>query len=99
MQRAPDGKPETGPSPRGLGARADIDIPVEHGAVDPAQGGMSVSPDNPLNLPYFRRPPEHGGVGRDPVWRIAEEALPRELTYRPDPNDAARHGFIEPASP
>jgi hypothetical protein len=59
---------------------------------------MSVSPDDPLNLPYFRRPPGFQGTGRDPVWALAEGDLGPDLRYRPDPARPG-HGFVEPARP
>jgi hypothetical protein len=94
----------TGASARTLGARANIDIPVdEDGFVEPGTGGMSVSPHTPENLPFFRRPPEFGGTGRDPVWELdllaenPDNPL-RKLTYRADPKNPEHHGFIEPAT-
>jgi hypothetical protein len=97
MNTAPDGKPELGESARTLGARREIDIPVDdHDNVVPGVGGMSVSPDEPENLPRHRRPPEYGGTGSDPVWAIDSERLGRTLVFRPDPDDPARHGFVEP---
>ena len=49
-----------------LGARPDIDIPVdEDGLVAGGDGGMSIAPDSPENLPAHRRPAEHGGTGKD----------------------------------
>jgi hypothetical protein len=65
--------------------------------VHPTTGGMSVSPDSPLNLPPHRRPPEFGGSGRDPVWRLTERDLPDGLGYRPDPANPSGHGFVEPS--
>lgn len=59
---------------------------------------MSVSPDDPLNLPYFRRPPEFQGTGKDPVWSLTNSDVGPDLEYRNDPNNAD-HGFIEPARP
>ena len=48
-----------------LGVRPGIDVPALYplDIVQPGQGGLSVSPDDPLNLPYFRRPPEWQGAG------------------------------------
>ena len=95
---------QTGASARTLGARANIDIPVdEDGFVEPGTDGMSVSPNTPENLPFFRCPPEFGGTGKDPVWELdllAENSNNplRKLAYRADPKDPERHGFIEPAS-
>src|SRR5207249_1503991 len=75
-------------------------VPAQAGTdrVQPGQGGLSVSPDDPLNLPRFRRPPAFQGTGRDPVWCLDSDGLGSELVYRPDPTNPA-HGFIEPARP
>jgi hypothetical protein len=97
MKAAEDGLPKIGASARTLGARCNIDIPVnEDGFVEPETDGMSVSPPPPDNLPYYRRPPEFGGTGKDPVWEMDTNALPVELRYRPDPDNPEEHGFIEP---
>ncbi len=100
MKEGPDGLPEEGGIARTLGIRAGIDVPVSKSEqlLQPGQGGMSASPDDPLNLPVFRRPPEYQGVGKDPVWTITIAELGPSLVYRPDPT-SARHGFIEPARP
>ncbi len=67
MREDAAGFPETGPSARTLGVRPGIDVaataPDE--MVLPGQGGISVSPDDPMNLPAFRRPPDFQGTGRD----------------------------------
>lgn len=98
MKTAEDGLPERRPHSRSLGARARIDIPLDaFGAVEPSVGGMSVSPHEVMVLPDHRRPPEHGGSGKDPVWFISDERLGPLLTYRPDPDMPDRHGFIEPS--
>jgi hypothetical protein len=98
MKRGEDGLPETGASARTLGARAWVDIPVdEDESVEPEMEGMSASPPPPENLPYIRRPPEYGGVGKDPVWELETDLLPEELRYRPDPDSPDKHGFIEPS--
>ncbi len=100
MKEGAEGLPEEGESARALGIRPGIDVlagkPEE--VVRPGQGGLSVSPDDPLNLPAFRRPPEYQGVGKDPVWTITAAELGPDLSYRPDPASAG-HGFIEPARP
>jgi hypothetical protein len=67
--------------------------------VRPETGGMSVSPDDPMRLPAFRRPPAMGGTGKDPVFCISEECLGQSLRYRPDPQRPNEHGFIEPSKP
>jgi hypothetical protein len=103
MRTASDGLPMVGPTARTLGARPgsppEGDIPIVRGAVSPETGGMSVSPPPPSNLPTHRRPPEHGGRGRDAVWELDTDdlAVERTLRYRPDPDSPETHGFIEPA--
>jgi hypothetical protein len=92
--------PELGSSARSLGVRPGIDVPatLPSDIVRPGQGGLSVSPDDPVNLPPYRRPPAFGGTGKDAVWVIQDMHLGGALVYRPDPMNP-RHGFIEPASP
>jgi hypothetical protein len=60
-------------------------------------GGMSVSPDSPDHLPEHRRPPSHGGTGKDPIWELKVADLGDELEYREDPLMPGVHGFIEPS--
>ena len=97
MKAEDDDLPKVGVSARTLGARPNIDIPLdEDGLVEPEMEGMSVSPPPLENLPYYRRPREFGGEGRDPLWELETDELPAELVYRPDPDDPDRHGFIEP---
>ena len=96
-----DGLPLCGNSARSLGVRtqgeyADIKPDVK-GYVTSGHGGMSVSPHSPRNLPLHRRPPALGGIGRDPVFVVLENALGRSLSFRPDPKNPAIHGFVEPA--
>lgn len=98
MQRDSDGEAVVGESARSLGARREIDIELnEEAFVTSEAGGMSVSPGGPENLPRHRRPPEWGGTGLDPIWRILTSDLGDDLLYRPDPLDPDSHGFIEPA--
>ena len=79
--------------------RRDIDVD-ESGMVRPQTGGMSVNPPPPENMAEHRRPAEHGGLGKDPVWELETDALPPELTYRPDPDEPpGTHGFIGPSAP
>ncbi len=101
MREAADGSPQIGPTSRSLGARPGIDIPAQQpgDAVVPGQGGVSVSPHDPANLPIHRRPQNLGGRGNDPVWSIDVNDLGPDLVYRPDPDDPARHGFLEPSHP
>lgn len=101
MRVGDDGLPMVGPAARKLGARPGAppegDIPIEGGVVRPGMGGMSVSPRPPKNLPRFRRPPEFGGIGKDPAWQLETGDLPGTLRYRPDPEQPERHGFVEPS--
>jgi hypothetical protein len=93
-----DGLPALGDSARTLGARPHTDIPVSPtGLVRPGQDGMSVSPDDPRNLPRHRLPAHLGGTGKDPLGSIREDRLGDGLAHRPDPRSAT-HGFIEPAT-
>ena len=98
MKKGSRGRPEIGPGARTLGVRPGIDVVASSPGdpVRPGQGGLSVSPDSPMNLPSHRRPPEYQGVGRDPVWSIDTSELGPDLSYRPDP-DKEGHGFVEPA--
>jgi hypothetical protein len=101
MKEGSDGLPAIGSSTRTLGVRPGIDIPAQNPSdiVWPGQGGMSVNPDAPVYLPDFRRPPEFGGTGSDPVWNIRHDNLGPDLIYRPDPTKPGMHGFIEPGHP
>lgn len=103
MKTGEDGSPEIGDSARTLGVRVggrrpDV-VVAASGFVLPENGGMSVSPPPPENLPEHRRPEKYEGTGNDPVWEIDTDYLSRDLVYRPDPKDPDRHGFIEPAKP
>lgn len=92
-----EGQPLCGPTGRTLGVRLEGDIVIrEDGIVEPESGGMSVALGDPQNLPPHRRPPKFGGEGEDPVWQIEDSDLPSTLTFRPDPDDPSRHGFVEP---
>jgi hypothetical protein len=98
MKENDQGLAEIGESARTLGVRPGIDVPATRPTdiVQPGQGGMSVSPDDPRNLPYFRRPLKYGGTGKDPVWTVTDGDLGPDLRYRSDPANPG-HGFVEPA--
>ena len=100
MKENASGQPEHGEHARFLGVRPEIDVAATspETLVHPGQGGLSVSPDDPMHLPRHRRPPELHGVGRDPVWSIDADALGPDLRFRLDPSNAG-HGFIEPVRP
>jgi hypothetical protein len=93
-----NGQPEIGPNARSLGVRPGTDVFAifPHDVIQPSTGGLSVSPDRAANLPYFRRPQQLGGSGKDPVWTIDSDRLEPDLRYRADPMSPT-HGFIEPA--
>jgi hypothetical protein len=100
MKAASDGHPEPGRTARTLGVRPGIDIPVGvDGLVIGGEGGVSVGPDSPRNLPTHRRPPEYGGTGKDPIWELDAADLGDELMYREDPLMPGVHGFVEPVLP
>lgn len=98
MKEDANGLPQIGESSRTLGVRPGFDVPATDPSamVHPGQGGMSVSPDDPLSLPYFRRPAALGDTSKDPVWEITQSDLTPDLCYRPDPARPG-HGFVEPA--
>lgn len=95
MAQEEDGLPRLGPSHLGVRRCTDI-VPDAVGLVEPAAGGMSVTPHDPLDLPRARRPLELGGTCRYAAWYVVAEELPAELSYRRDPRNRA-HGFIEPS--
>ena len=98
MLRAADGRPSCGDRDAMLGVRVSIDVKVDPGGrVQPARGGMSVTPDDPVQLPPHFRPIALGGLGKLPVFGIELSLLGAELSYRPDPKKPLRHGFVEPA--
>ncbi len=100
MKEDEHGSPKLGPSSRTLGARPDEDIRVRrNGSVVLEMAGISVSPLPPENLQKHRRPTEYGGTGKDPVFEIDTDELPRGLVYREDPRNRDTHGYISPAYP
>ena len=99
-----DGRPMVGPFNWTLGVRSEgkprdievIDIEGEK-YVEPTPDrprGMSVAPDDPMNLHPRHRPPDLGGTGSYPVWSITEGHLGPRLRFR---QTSATHGVIEPA--
>ena len=89
-----DGLPAIGPT--NLGFRPGLDVVTDpDGLVHPGEGGVSVTPHDPSDLPQHRQPRSWGGTGRHPVWRTLASTLPGSLTYRPDPTKST-HGFLEP---
>lgn len=97
-----DGKPKVGPAATMLGVRAGQKVPpadviavLESDKVEPGYG-LSVAPQDPLNLPIFRRPSEiGGGTGKFPVWFLDSDDLPAELEFFFD--RPPTHGLIQPS--
>jgi RHS repeat-associated protein len=96
MRGTADG-PEPGASASTLGARPNVDIPVDgNGLVRPGTGGMSVN-DSPTGMPEFRRPPSFGGSGKNlNMYGMDRNNLGPHLQYSPDPTNPG-HGFVEPS--
>lgn len=93
-----DGLPLVGRTARYLAVRPNVDVPVgEDGTVRPGTSGVSVSPPPVTNLHPLRLPHELGGLGKDPVFELETDELPGDLRYRPDPENSAGHGFVEPS--
>lgn len=87
--------PKLGQSARELGVRPNVDIPIDaQGYVHPQTGGMSVTVDDVMYLPAHRRPPNFNGTGKDPVFSIKKEKLPKTLTARQQ--GSLHHYLIEP---
>ncbi|EDN70661.1 conserved hypothetical protein [Beggiatoa sp. PS] len=84
-------KPKIGNSARELGVRVTgefLDIKLVKGNILPDDGGLSVSPESPENLPAHRRK-------RDPIWEIHSEILLNlGLQYIED--KPGKHGLIKP---
>ena len=96
MAKAEDGNPLI--APNHLGVREGLDIePNADLNVRPKTGGMSVTPNDPMDLPQHRRPVELGGTSKWHVWWIHDGKLPSTLSYRPDPRSST-HGFVEPSN-
>lgn len=58
------------------------------------KNGVSTAPEDPENLPSFRRPAEFGGTGSDPVWSLDPDKLPEGLVGI---RDGTSHVSIAPA--
>jgi len=56
---------------------------------------MSVTPDDPMDLPQRRRPPSLLGTGNRPVWSIVSAHIAGRLAIR---QDRPTHWLIEPSS-
>ena len=88
--------PEVGPNQLGVrteGNARDLNPDVD-GTVKPDTGGMSVTPDDPEDLPYHRRPMSLDGSSKWPVWVISSPGIVSPLGVRPK---APTHWFIEPS--
>ena len=63
---------------QGLHIRPGVDVPAleDSDLVEPGDGGLSTTPDEPLLLPNFSRPESLGGTSKHPVWSIERGELP-----------------------
>lgn len=101
MKKAPDGLPMPGRSARMLGVRVEgihVDVrPDAQGHVLPGQGGMSVTVDDPLQMPVARRARWLArGASEDPLSAIEAMRIVPPLSVRVD---AGAHALVEPAGP
>ena len=96
MAQAENGEPKVGTSMTALGVRVRDLHPRLSGLVDPLEGGVSVSPEGEEHLPEAAQVLLENERGVK--FALDTEDLPRQLFYRPDPDDIS-HGFIEPESP
>jgi hypothetical protein len=99
MEMSDDRLPRLGRSASRLGVRVFRervnDLPVHEGYVQPNDGGLSVTPDDPLQMPPQFLPPPYG-TGDDPVWTLSEDDLGPDLAFKAD-RRRTFHGFIEPS--
>lgn len=96
-----DGFPKLERSARALGVRIEsrpphqADICMDDaGFVEPGRGGMSLAIGSPENLPPHRRPPQFGGIGRDPVFRLTKPFWAAVLIHVDQPQE--HHACVEP---
>lgn len=96
MALSESSEPKVGTSMTTLGVRVRDLHPRLSGLVDPLEGGVSVTPEGHEHLPRAALLQLNRGKGT--LFALDTDTLPKELVYRPDPDDD-HHGFIEPASP
>jgi len=89
MLKDETGGPVVGVLDNMLGARVGVDVrPDAAGNVQPAQGGISVTPEDPSRLPPHLRPIRLGGQCGLPLFKIDDGSLGRALAYLPSPEEA-----------
>jgi hypothetical protein len=72
------------------------DVHPQDGIVHPNGEGMSVALSSPWNLLDHRRPSGYWkGTGRDPIFELAEAAIPEALSLHPD---SVTHAVIQPTA-
>jgi hypothetical protein len=101
MKSGADGRPITGRSARMLGVRVEgphADVVLDDaGQVLPGRGGMSVTVDDPIQMPPARRPRWLGhGLSEDQLFALPIRAVGGALTVR---IDRGAHGLVEPTQP
>lgn len=104
MMKDADGYPLCGPTATKLGAREfDPACPEKASDVRGVDGlvyrdgtGMSVAPDDPMNLRLHRRPVDLGGNCGLPLWVLEVGELGPDLEYIPDARKPRVHGVVGP---
>jgi hypothetical protein len=101
MKKGLEGLPVVGRSARTLGVRVEgVHKDVEwdeKGLLHPGRGGMSVTVDDPAQMPVARRPTWLGrGASEDPLFVIDARLIESPLAIRVD---VGAHALVEPAMP
>ncbi len=91
-------RPELAPNQLGVRTQGTVrDIKLHpNGTVYPDTGGMTVVPDDPMQMQRHHRPASLLGTGRRPVWSISSARIVNPLAIR---QDTPKHWLIEPALP
>ena len=90
------GAPRIHPSHLGVRVGPGRDIEADYrGDVRPGTGGMSVVPDDPMDIHRHFRPRSLGGRGKWPVWLISSARITSPLVAR---QDRPTHWLIEPST-
>lgn len=97
MKADHQGLPVTGETARTLGARPGVDITEDaSGMVHAGPAGMSVTLDDPMQMPKVRRPQNLGGSSRDPLFCMRVSRLSHSLRLSPPSSRDSWHGCITP---
>ena len=94
---ADGGAPRIHPNHLGVRVGPGRDIQADNrGVVHPGTGGMSVTPDDPMDIHRHFRPRDLGGRGKRPVWLIPAALIADRLATR---QDEPKHWLVEPSTP